>query len=509
MVIAMLTTQRRQKVAEGLWYLAIFLFFFFWFSQMHPLVVYDADDWTYLAYVRSAAPEWGGWNPAKVFPEVMMPFFSNLGLYFLLPLVGDYITTFTITHALVVSGFLTVYFWSLACLIRRLFSLPRSTTALVTAFFFLLHFLVLRKTEADNSYLFNCGDLNCYYNYLIPGLMNASFVLYLLANPRADRFLQGKPSVWTGLFLVGIYFTVFSNLASSGILAAYAGSCLLLHLIRMRKSFRLSEYLKQNYLYLLILFGWAVSALFELSGGRASSAEGISLMSNIRLSASSFVSVLLECSQAFWWCVAAVAVPALACFLYDRVKGDAQPILSSVLLTMAVAAAALVVYTILLCAVVYPTYIYRSEYMFSPFFYILLPSALALGYLLRKFPALTAVCPMVLLLLATSINTPGKTFREPNMSNWDGAVCTKISQDIVEQVLTADAQGLDEMTLYVPLCVEDLETQDNWPFSLSLVPRISETLYEQGLISRPIHIQAEASIAFNIRHHLPIPGEDS
>lgn len=70
--------KRKLTGFEMAWYLGVFGFLFVWFTQIHPLVVYDADDWTYLAYVRSATPIWGDWNPAKVFPETVMPFFLRL-----------------------------------------------------------------------------------------------------------------------------------------------------------------------------------------------------------------------------------------------------------------------------------------------------------------------------------------------------------------------------------------------------------------------------------------------
>ncbi len=119
---------KKDKLWETLWCAAVFAFFYVWFSKVHPLIVYDADDWTYIAYVRRATPIWGEWNPAKVFPEVLMPFFSTIILHTLVPLTGDYITGFTVGHALVVSGFITVYAWSLVALLRRSFSLSSSCT---------------------------------------------------------------------------------------------------------------------------------------------------------------------------------------------------------------------------------------------------------------------------------------------------------------------------------------------------------------------------------------------
>lgn len=191
---------KKEKNQEVFWCLAVFVFFYIWFSRIHPLVVYDADDWTYIAYARRATPIWGEWNPAKVFPEVLMPFFSNIFLYTLVPLTGDYITGFAVGHALVVSGFITAYAWSLAALLRRSFSLSRLTGILAGTLFLIFHFLIYRTEDSGNAYLFHCRDLNCYYNYLLPALFNAIVMMNIVENPRFDKFIAEAAPGKIGIF---------------------------------------------------------------------------------------------------------------------------------------------------------------------------------------------------------------------------------------------------------------------------------------------------------------------
>ena len=54
-------------------FLLIFGFFFVFFTQVHPLVIYDGDDWRYIAYTRQALPSWNEWNPSRVFAECFQP----------------------------------------------------------------------------------------------------------------------------------------------------------------------------------------------------------------------------------------------------------------------------------------------------------------------------------------------------------------------------------------------------------------------------------------------------
>ena len=42
-----------------------FLFFFCFFSVVHPIVLSDTDDWTYANYTRDAVPKLGDWNPTR------------------------------------------------------------------------------------------------------------------------------------------------------------------------------------------------------------------------------------------------------------------------------------------------------------------------------------------------------------------------------------------------------------------------------------------------------------
>ena len=132
-------SEKRNRLWQGLFFLLIFAFLFIWFSKIHALVVFDADDWSYLAYVRKTTPVWGEWNPAKVFPEVIFPFISTIAAWVLAPITRDYITAQTLMHAFVVSLSITMYLWCFFCLLRRCFPVSRLSASLVTALFLLFH----------------------------------------------------------------------------------------------------------------------------------------------------------------------------------------------------------------------------------------------------------------------------------------------------------------------------------------------------------------------------------
>lgn len=496
---------KKDKYLEAFWCLAVFAFFYIWFSRIHPLVVYDGDDWSYIAFARRATPVWGAWNPAKVFPEVLMPLFSNIILHTFVPLTGDYITGFTVGHALVVSGFITIYAWSFAALLRRNFSLSSLTGILIATLFLVFHFLIYRTEEAGNTYLFHCRDLNCYYNYLLPALFNAILIMHTIGNPRFHQFLSEAEPVKVGIFYILVYFAIFSNLVTSGMLAALAGSYLLLNLLKSVKNFKLKDYVKENAFWLIVLVMWIISAIYELSGGRASGSSGASLLLRIREVAYFLKEILVGANPLFWLSVFTITGLALLQFLLTKKKGSEEATILQLLIPLFVAAAALLIYMLAICAMVWTGSIYRVEYQFPILFYGFLVVFLALGYLVKKQPKLMMILPLLIVFLASDVNTNGKTFNDSLMSDYGAKACADVSRDIVSQFVAADEAGLTEATIYIPQHVANPENQDNWPHSLVLLHWLGANLYEQGILSHPISATYVIDPAVNQRNNIPLP----
>ncbi|MBO7253502.1 MAG: hypothetical protein J6V25_12845 [Oscillospiraceae bacterium] len=494
------------KILPALWYVLAFGFLYIWFSRIHPLQVYDADDWTYLANIRSALPIWGDWNPAKVFPEMVMPAVSSVAYYGLMPLIGDYLRTFTVVHAAVVSGFITLYLWCFSGMLKRNWNLNSVSRVLFSALFLLFHFLVFRSKDIANLYMFHCVDLNCYYNYLIPGLMAGSAVMFMVGNPDFEEFARRGSPEKRGIALVFFYLTIFSNLTTSGIVAAFAGSVLLLRLLMSWKRFRLKEYVVSNGVYLMIMVLWVVSAVFELSGGRASNSGQSSLFKRLADTAYLLKEVILQCNPAFWATVIGIVVLAVVYFIREKGSGTEEKKFLEDLKFLFVAAAALLVYMVLLCAVVDPGYMLRSEYLFGLFFYGFVLVFVAAAYVAKRCPGFMMVLPLLLLVLISQVNTSGRTFQESNKYNVHPQICDAVSRDILDQILAADAAGEKSMVLYVPYNVADPYQGDNWPHTLILMPRVSGALYEHGMTRNYILIEEVIpSSEMNARHGLPMP----
>lgn len=496
--------ETRKKLCHGLFYLAIFIFLFVWFTKVHALVVFDADDWSYLAYVRDTTPVWGEWNPAKVFPEVVFPFFSTVAAYLVMPLTKDYITAQTLMHALVVSLSITGYLWCFSRLLRRCFPVSRLTASVVTCLFLLVHFLALRSADSGNQYLFYCVDLNCYYNYLLPALLNASLVMSLIHNPRIADFLKSGAPAARGCFYIVVYFAIFSNLPASGILAAWAGSVVLLSLIAHWKAKQWKNIVSENSFPLLVLAAWLISAIFELSGGRAASAGGsASLYHQLYRACKYLARILLDLNRLYQLTLALILVCFVVCVLAGRKKDKALPCPG--LGVVLIAAAAFGVYLLMLSSAVGPTAIRRSENLFGLFFFADLCAMLMLTALVSRYPRLMLALPLVTVFLLSGADTRENTFLESNFAGVRPAICADVSRDLIVQLQTADALGRTEVELHVPQYVADPDTEDNWPHSLNLLERLPGTLYSHGLIRHQMHVTPVADPEMNVRFGLPLP----
>lgn len=494
-------SDRKQRVYKTAWYLLIFGIMFLWFARVKPLVPYDGDDWLYLSYARKAVPLWGDWNPARVLPEVLMPLCGAVAAYVVMPLTGDYIGSITIVSAAVVSGFITLYVGCFEWLIVRKFSLSSASSVLISGLFLLLHFLVYRSLDSDNGYLFLCLDLTCYFYYLIPALLNCSLVMFLMAGGYETHLQQGSMEK-KGLFFAVVYFAVFSNLPDSVILAIYAGVRVLLSFVKeIRGKFNWKKLLKENGIYWIILIAWLISAVFELCGARAQDDMGyrLSFLQSLKETAYRLVMGIKGWNRMFLLLTAVVVVSAGV--LLVRQKGEQEKHFLGWAGTVLLCTVVMALAAIVLCAKVDITYITRAEYIFGIYFYGFLLLLSILAYLVRKQPKILLVLPLLLCILVSETHTAGKTFLNANFLGVDAEICEAIDNDLIDQILTASRAGQEEVTIHAPAS----DRSSNWPIAYYVGDRIANTLFEHGILERPIRVTVEPDPDMNRKYGLGVP----
>lgn len=245
----------RYVLFNWFYYAIVFVFFVFFFTRIHPIAPFDSDDWSNMILERPSFPSLDCWNPTKVFPERFEPFVSTIAGYLIVPLVGDYIGGLILANSIVVAFFIIIYLLFVHRYIITRFQLnPLICLALITIFI-LLHFLILRTAEECNEYLLYSNDSNCYYHYIMPNLLCASLVIWLMHH---DIRIESHGRTIATL-LVFIYLALCSNLYSVTILISYIGSVLLIDLKTFSPSRSwLTSYIKRNAPFLIVIVLWVI-----------------------------------------------------------------------------------------------------------------------------------------------------------------------------------------------------------------------------------------------------------
>lgn len=477
----MIHISSKQRLITSLFFVAVFLLFCIFFINMHPLFPYDCDDWRFMSYNRIAMPSIHQWNPGKVFPELMFAYVSNLAAYTIYPLCGDYFKAQTLVHGIVVSLFISVYFYAFYRLLVKRFSVERYQGMILTMLFLLLHFLIMRVDEQSNAHLFYTSDLCCYYHYIIPNVLNATLVLSLLEH---DWLKSPQMSLTKGSFLlVVVYLAVFSNLYCSSILVIFLG-CQLLICIRGEQS--CLDYAKKNWLKIVIILLFfsfaAIEAVGQRSGMAATEAKGASLgaqlikavenLQQIQINSVFLLLLVLCAGYGVWYCIR---------------KKRLAPVTLTLMVTMVVT----LLYIVLLSAKVNPAYVLRPDILFSVCFPLMLLMMHAFVVLCREQKKAAIFLPLLVLFVFSRTNTRLSTFKDLGAEYGDIEVLQRINKNIFQQVIDAShLQKGDSITFVVP---DANNTElNNWPFYVSTMTTVSRTLEKHGVI--PQHLSQDATI---------------
>jgi hypothetical protein len=480
--------------------LGVFFFLALFFVKLHPMIIFDTDDWLYIYYQRRALPLWGNWNPARVFPEVLMSFFSLVGTSLFYPGIGSYIDALTLTHGLVVSAFILTYVLEFVLLIRERFHAGTERSIVIGCLFLLFHFLIFRKFYSDNGHLFFSSNVTCYYYYLLPNVFNCTLVMHFMRKDVVKEWWKPTDLIRKGITVLMVYFAIFSNLFSSVILTAYVGTMLLWELVSKCRahSFKLITYIRENSVRLIVVLAWLISQIFEMNGGRADSVGGGSLLSGIVSAAKFLWQWIYKINYAFAFFALAVFVLYVIAVVQNRKNKTEQtylPEISKLFLALALTA----MYLILLCAKVSSGYIQRYDEFLAFAFWGLLILGICMNYVLEQYKNLMMLVPLLIVILVCETNTSGNTFKDVNFAGLPHEVCAAIDEDIVNQFMEADRSGATEFTLYVP----DFGSSDNWPIATYAGERFSEALYKHGVISKYIYVtEVVPSTEKNEQFHL-------
>ena len=467
----MQTHEKRDRQCRIILFILVMLSMLLFFERAHPLVILDADDWTYISASRAALPSLRFWNPARILPETLMPCAASLGVLLFAPL--GYIPSITVMNGIVLSLFITWYVLAFDRLLAEKLKLRREYAALLSILFLLLHFLIFRTEPRDNDYLFRARDVTCIYYYTIPGLLNCGLVMRLMRTGENRRFLDEGAPVKHGLLAAAVYLAVFSNLFESVILAVYCGVDFLRGCFGSERRDRRAFWRSQAFNLALLLL-WAVSVFMEGGGERGANANTLPFFQSAAFCLWSFLLQFRAMNRLFLLTALAAAGASVFVAVSERRKGGAFREIAFCLAAIVLLCAC---FEVLLCAKVRIDYITRSDALFVVYSALLAFVTAALAALIQKKERLVIGLPLALIVLFSVTNTGLRTFMESNDLYAPAQFCTALNNAIIEQVTAADKAGEEEVTV----SVFDSGSEDNWPHALYIGPRIAASLYKHGV----------------------------
>lgn len=470
---------RAKKYSNRMFYSILFLFFTLFFTIIHPLVPFCTDDWININIARPFYPSIFCWNPTKVFPESLEPLASMVAAYIIYPVIHDYVYAFIITNAITISSFITIYLSSLHKLLEDKYRINQWSCICIVSIFTILHFLILKVNDNNNDFLWHATDCNCYYHYIIPTLLNASFVMWLM---RHNINLKKMDTCSLSCLCFITYLALFSNLYSSVILIAYVGAFLFFNLIDFNKNYNkwLWSYTRQYSFYIIILVCWLLIQMFEVNGTRAN-AYG-HLKDPFWSSVVSTIDNLLSIKYNIYFLITVFGTIIATILVFLKNKNKFSSIFKNYKVTL-LSLLLSNIYLILLSSKVDSENVLKGNIVFSSVFFFLLIIALCLGFLYSYSKYIKLTLPFLIFILFASLNSRNSVFRDILFEfGYDAQTYIEQNRNIIKQVTDADALGCHEVIINVP----EFENPGHYPLSDDCSNFVGFSLYKHNIIKNRI-----------------------
>lgn len=491
----------RQRAIYAAALILVFAGLFIFFAAVHPLIIYDTDDWIYISHTRQAVPLWEEWNPTRILPETLMPFCADLGVDIILPFTGDYIGSLALSFAVVLCGFIIAYFYFFVKLLRSKLQLGLHKELSVLFVLALFHFLIYNSQPTGNIHMFSEANVTCIFFYTVPALVNSALVLYFCSH-EDSRILGGGNYLSKGILILAIYLSINSNMFQSIILIAFTGTKMLENLAYhiKNKDKGVKELFKVNIIWILVLACWFVSLYYEANGGRAGGYGANSFINNIPVCLKSLKNlVLFRMNRTFVKASAVFAVTAFIIYIVQKEKSKVDKAYIRMALYGFSCFLITVLYTVLLCAKTSAEYMDRSGVIFCMSFYLLMVIMASFAYILAKCPKTMMLVPLFIYIIFNETVSDSKSFKYINAPEYRENICLEIDNDIIGQIKEAESKGLDKMTLYVP----EYDSDDNWPIAVYGGDYIINALRKHGMADRYISIKIKPDREMNQKYRLP------
>ena len=482
----------KKKYKTILFHIIIFILMLVFFMRVCPIIPFDGDDWCFTGSLRLPFPMLFAFNPIKVFPEVMEPIGGYIAAYLVYPVTGDYVGAISITQTLIIVSFIMSLFYMFCKYLKKKFNMTESKALFFEAFFIMLFFFLFKRRDAISDYGFWSSDVNCYFNYVLPAILNACIVLIMA---RYDDFIKEFKS-WNSIkkaaFYIGMYFAIFSNIELSIILSAYCLWAVIKNMLIKNKNKNknktenkdiIANTFKENKMYIGIIGIWLISLLIESTGIRASiiQKENWLTFENAYLLLRSF-RVLYKHINVFVLGFFLITLATLVFYSSKKSNKKMRDELISLVIENIFILGIVFIYLLLLFMKAGVQYASRTDATWGLIFYLILFDVIYMIKLSEYIPKTNIV--LVFVFCIFSIMTMSLNYRfKPSVFNYRAA--KEIDEYIINQIVEADKNGLNYVEVQVPNYVEK---DFNWPLPYKMALWMQNTLYSHKIIQNRIKI---------------------
>ena len=482
----------------------IFLF------KYHPVELFDTDDWTYLSFTRQSRllPSKNEWNPARILPENLMPLAGYIGKALFIRTGGFYDAVVNGMN-LVLAVFICAYVALCTRMIGKKYTVDSVSSVVIGLFIAFVNFIPFLKGDDNYSHFFYESNSCSVFYYTIPVLLNAIVICLTMIHEEYIRhFFRKGHIVCKIVYLIMIYFAVYSNLYTSIVIAAFAAIKIIQYVfveIRDLTTDLMDKFIQCSvYIYTLIL--WLVSMIFEVSGGRAGMFSEVryDLPGAFKAYMTAFINksivfnVIIAASFVFYVFMLIKVLRDKDRYLTplrerlkstskkkrDKIRMDESDELlfsyvnhASLWMLCALLTSA---FLILLSAKTGFVYLERSSVQFDFFFFLLLNVFHIMAYLVKsQNKSVYAIAAVVVLIAGVAVLGKG-SYREYSFIDLSNDNCRALANFIVQQYTDADKSGAETVQIHVP----EFKTGDNFPIANYGNMRIAGTLYNYGITKR-------------------------
>ena len=461
----------------ALFLMLVFLYVFVFYTRMHPLYMFDIDDWYHVYMTRPIYPIWNGFNPSKVLPEILMPLVFEIAMSVIYPFCFDITLSMCIATSAVLALLFTTYIYCFYNLLRIKIGLSQNESIVVSLLFFLFHFLIYRANNIfPNKYAFYSYDVACYYHYIIPSVINASLVMYFIANNTFST--KGIGHIKAGILALIVYLAIFSNLYSNIILVAYV---FLDFLSQMKKNIKNSVNLRKPFycIHIIILSTWIIALIFEANGGRSKIVGDTDMWYAIENAFLTLFHFLVHGMNKFFLLIVGV------CVVYALLQVKRYPLM---LIASFGSIFIVLLYYVLLSSKVNPLYVERTDAIFGFSFYIILFVTLSISLLVRHHPMSMIFMPFLACAIIFQTNIKNRTFlgieyESPEKIRY-------LNNKYINEIINASKSHQESLQIVVPF----YQGTDNWPLGLTTFDRMRANLQKHGLIEDSDKMEIEVVV---------------